>query len=78
MLVGRLRGAAAPGGPGQEAQLHEIRLVYVFQGDGLFSDGSGQGFQAHRAAAIVLNDGGEHAPVDGVQSQLIHLQPPQG
>ena len=78
MLIGTPGDAPAPGGAGEEAHLHEIGLVHVLQGDGLLVDGGGQGLQPHGAAAVVLDDAGEHPPVDGVQSQVIHLQGGEG
>ena len=57
VLVCLAGDAAAPGGAGQEAQLHQIGLVDVLQGDGLLADGGGQGIQPHGAAAVVVDDG---------------------
>ena len=51
MLIGQGGDAAAPGGAGEEAQLHQVGLIDVLQCDGLFTDGGGQSFQANRAAA---------------------------
>ena len=77
MVVGQRRHAAPPGGAGEKAQLHEVRLVDILQRHGFLADGGGQGFQAHRAAAVVLNDGGEHPAVDVVKPQLVHFQTAQ-
>ena len=52
------------GGAGEEAHLHQIRLVDILQSDGLLVDGGGQGLQAHGAASVVLNDAAEHPAVD--------------
>ena len=78
MVVSQCRDAAASGSTGQEAQLHEIGFIYIFQGYGFFANGGSLRFQTHGAAAIVLNDGGEHPAVDVVQSQPVYLQPGQG
>ena len=78
MLIGPLRDAAAPGRPGQEAQLHEVWLVDILQRDGLLPDGGGQSLQAHRAAPVVIHDGGKHPPVHGVQTQVVDLQGAKG
>ena len=78
MLIGELGGAPSPGRPGQEAQLHQVGFIYVFQSHSLFANGGSQGFQAYGAAAIILNDGSEHSAVYGVQAEAIHFQPLQG
>ena len=78
VLVCLRRHAPAPGRPGQEAQLHQVWLVHVLQGHGLLADGGGQGLQAHGTAAVVLDDGPQHPPVDGVQPQVVDLQRAQG
>ena len=36
MVIGQLGDASAPGCPGQEAQLHQIGFVYIFQGNSFF------------------------------------------
>lgn len=36
-----------------------------------------QGFQTHRTAAVIADDGGEHPAVDGIQTQLVDLLPAQ-
>ena len=78
MLIGPPGDAPASGRAGEEAHLHQIGLVYVLQGDSFLVDGGRQGLQTHWAAAVVLNNGAEHPPVDGVQPQVIHLQGGQG
>ena len=55
MVISQRGDASASGSAGQEAQLHQVRLVNILQGDRLFADGSGQGLQAHRAARVVLD-----------------------
>ena len=74
VLVGLPRDAAATGRAGQEAQLHQVRLVHILQRNGLLADGGGQCVQPHRAAAVVFDDGAEHTAVHIVQAQGIHLQ----
>lgn len=74
MLVGPTGDTAPAGGAGEKTHLHQIGLIDVLEGNCLLIDGSRQGLQAHRAAAVVLNDAGEHPPVDGVQPQVVHLQ----
>ena len=75
MVISKPGDAAAPGGAGQEAQLHEIGLVHILQRYGFFADGSSQRLQTHRAAAVVADNGGEHPAVDGVKSQSVYFQP---
>ena len=78
MLIGLPGDAPAPGGPGQEPDLQEVRLVHVLQGHGLLVDGGGQGLQAHGAAAVIVDDSPEHPAVDVVQAQMVHLQGGEG
>ena len=63
VFVGFPCHAAAPGRAGQEADLHQIRLVDILQRDGFLSDGGGQRLQAHRSSTVVFNDGAEHTAV---------------
>ena len=78
MLIGLGGDAPAPWGAGEEAQLHEVGLVHILQGDRLLVDSGGQGLQAHRPAPVVLDDAPEHPVVDGVQSQVVDLQGGEG
>ena len=48
MVVGQGGDAAASGGSGQEAQLHQIGLVNILQSHSFFTDGGCQGLQTHR------------------------------
>ena len=73
MLVGPTGDTAPAGGAGEKTHLHQIGLIDVLEGNCLLVDGRRQGLQAHRAAAVVLNDAGEHPPVDGVQPQVVNM-----
>ena len=75
VLISKGSDAAATGCAGQKAQLHQVGLVHIFQCDGLFTNGGGQGFKTYRAAAVIFDNGGEHSSVDGVKTQFIHFQP---
>ena len=43
VVVGQGGDAPSPGRPGQEAQLHQVGLIYILQSDGFLADGGGQG-----------------------------------
>ena len=75
VVIGQPGHTAAPGRPGQKADLHQVRLINILQRHALLPHGGGQGIQPHRTSGIVLNDGGEDAAVDAVQAEVIHLQP---
>ena len=74
MGVGGGEHHPAAGRPGEEANLHQIRLVDILDGHRFLSDDRRQGVQAHRAAVIVPDHGLQHPPIHHVQAQLIHLQ----
>lgn len=78
VFKGLVGDAAAPGRAGEKAQLHQIGLVHILQGDGLLVDGGGQGVQAYRPAVVILDDAQQHAAVDLVQAQGVDLQRLQG
>ena len=78
VLIRLLRHTPAPGGAGQEPQLHEVRLVNVLQRHGLLSDGGRQSLQPHGAAVVVFDDGRHHPPVHRVQPQIVDLQGAEG
>ena len=74
VLIGQLRNAAAARRACQKTNLQKIRFINVFQRNGLLADGRGQCLKAHRAAAVVFHNGGEHAAVDGVKPQTVDLE----
>ena len=78
MLVGQTGHATPSGGALDEAQLHEVGLVHVLNGDGLLADGGGQGVQTHGTSAVEADDGLHHAAVGVIQTQLVDLQAIQG
>ena len=56
MIVGRLRRDPAARCPGQETDLHEVRLVDVLNRGAFFGNGRRNRIDADRAAAEFLND----------------------
>ena len=78
MGVGLWCGAAAARSPGQISLLHEEGFVDVLYGHGFLVDGGGQGVQADRTAAVIEDDPLQQAPVHGVQTFGVDLQPVQG
>ena len=68
ILRGPAGGHAAPGGALQEAGLDQVGFVDVFQGVFFFTEGRGQGAQAHRAAVVFLQDGEQDLAVHAVQT----------
>ena len=62
-------GHPAPGRPVEEALLHQERLVDVLHRLALLAHARGDGVQAHRAAAELLEDGEEDLPVHRVEAR---------
>src|SRR5207245_1535248 len=52
------RRAAAAGSAGEEALLHQERLVHLFQGAGVLTDGGGDGAEPDWPALELLDDRG--------------------
>ena len=73
MLVGQAGHAPAPRRPGQKAHLHQIRLTQVLQRHGFFAQSRRQRLQTHRAAVVHLDDGTQHAAVQLIQTQSVHV-----
>ena len=78
MLIGQAGHAAAAGGAGQHAHLHQVRLTDVFQRDALLAQCSGQRFETDRAAVVHLDDGAQQAAIEFVQTQLVDVHPLAG
>src|SRR5262245_60369739 len=68
VAVGFAGHAPAVRGSHDEADLQEIGLDQLRQGLGLVVDGGGDRFEADRAAAVVVDDRGEEAPVEPVEA----------
>lgn len=66
--------ASSSWGSAQKSNLHQIRLIYVFQCDSLFADGSRQCFNSHRTAVIKLYQCFQHSSVIGIQTDFIYFQ----
>src|SRR2546426_9209547 len=71
------RRAAAAGSAGEEALLHQERLVHLFQGAGVLTDGGGDGAEPDWPALELLDDRLEDAAVHVVQPELVHVKPLQ-
>src|SRR5437879_5944971 len=71
-------GAPAARRPGEEALLHEERLVHLFECAGILADRRGDGGQSHRAALELLDDGLQDPTVHVVEAELHHVEPLPG
>src|SRR5438445_6086009 len=70
VAVGKLGRNPPSRGAGQEAELDEVGLEDVFDGFSLLRDRDRQGVDAHRAPAVLLDDGGNDAPAHLVETSL--------
>jgi hypothetical protein len=71
MLV-RPRGRAPSArGSRHEAFLQEIRLDDVFERFGIFGEGSGDGSNAGRTAAVLLDDRAQECAVKPIETELV-------
>ena len=73
MLIGQAGHAAAAGGAGQHTHLHQVGFAHIFQCYTFLTKVGRQGIQAHRTAAVQLNDGTQHAAVQFIQAQLVNI-----
>ncbi len=77
MKVGCCGGAPASGGAGQKADLHQIGLVHILNGDGLLI-ATAQSIQAHRAASVFwMIAASIRLSLESIEAQLVNLQPVQ-
>jgi alpha-N-acetylglucosaminidase len=74
MLVCKTGDATPARCAGQEADLHQVRLVNVLQRHGFLAYGCRKRVKAHGATVVKLDNGGKHATVEIVQPQRIDLQ----
>src|SRR5690606_38346808 len=74
VLIGQRSGFPPTGGPFEVTFLDQKGLVDFLNGSFVFSDRSGDGFQAYRAAAEFLDNGGKNLIVHFIQSVFIHVQ----
>ena len=74
MLIGELCGAAASGSSCDEAELHQIRLADVLEGDSLLADSRGEGIEPDGASAVALDYHFEHTPVKAVEAEVIDVE----
>src|SRR5439155_7080441 len=64
--------------PHDEADLEEIRLDHLGQRLRLVVDGGGDRFEADRPAAVMVDDRGEEAPVEPVETPHVHALAVEG
>ena len=74
VFVSRERGAAPARRAAQKADLHQVRLVNVLDGDGFFADGGRERFQPDRAAVVKFDQRGQQAPVVRVEAERVDFQ----
>ncbi len=76
--VGLGAGEAAARGALDEALLHQERLDHVLDGVARLGDGVGEGLDAGRAAAVVVDQGRQIAAVEGVEAERIDVEAGEG
>ena len=74
MVVAFFGDGAAAGSALDEAHLHKVWLVDLFDGRLFFREGSGDGLQSHRTTFKFLGDDGKDVAVGLVQSHLVYLE----
>ena len=74
MVIGCRRSYPSPGGSGNKADLHEVRLAYVFNGSPFLADSGGNGIDAHGAAVKFINDGLQNLIIQIIQADFIHMK----
>src|SRR5437867_3122447 len=75
VLVRARCGAAAARCAGEEALLHQERLVHLLERPGIFAHGGRHGRYTHRAALELLDDRLEDARIHVVEPELVHVEP---
>ena len=78
MLPGAAGGDAPAWSALQEAHLHQVWLVDIFQGVPLLGHGGGQRLDPDRAAAKLLDQDSQQTAVEFIQAQRVHFQQRQG
>src|SRR3989475_1954459 len=71
------RSDAAARGAGEEALLHQERLVHLLERPRVLAHGGADRLQSHGAALELLDDRLQDAGVHVVQSELVHVEPLQ-
>src|SRR5262245_43155478 len=66
--------AAAARGAIEESDLHQVRLVKLFDGVPLLAQGRGDGIDADRTPVELFLDRQQYLPVEAVEPVAIHLQ----
>ena len=74
MPVGLQRDTASARRTAEKADLHQIRLINILQGDRFLANRGGKRIQSDRAAAIVSDDACKHRTVNIVQPKFVNFQ----
>ena len=74
MAVCQFRSHPATLGSDNESFLDQKRLIYFFQGACIFTHGSSQGTDSHRASLECKDKRSENLVVYGIQAPLVYLQ----
>src|SRR2546425_2674430 len=69
------RGASAARRAGEEALLHEERLVHLLERARVLAHGGGDGRETNRSALELLDDGLQDPTVHVVEPELVHVEP---
>lgn len=68
------RHASAARRAAEKADLHEIRLVNIFESDGFLADGCGERVKTDRTTSVVKDDALKHPPVNVVKTKLVYFE----
>src|SRR5690242_18005751 len=74
VLVGEMRYGPSPRSAIQEADLHEERLVDLFDRVGFFGEGRRQRVHADGTTLVLVDDGQQQLAVDLVEAVLVHFE----
>src|ERR1022692_1570918 len=65
---------AAARSPIDKAELHQVRLIDLFDGVGFLVDGGGDGVHAYGSAAVLLKQREHDFLVDFIQAEAVYFQ----
>lgn len=66
--------AATSGGAFEEAELHEVRFVEIFDSGGFVASECGDGVEADGAIGVVGVHESEHVAVGGVEAEFVNFE----